>query len=150
MEYLVNFMAEHWFEIALSIGTVWFGCVFPEWRKKRKIQLEKEARELANLHANLKKGDNIQRGIYILQNIIQLATSCICMAVWCTPWFVILSINTGAKSAFTTWLSIVNLGFCFTFFILAKRDLVSAGKAAFESFYKDKIEEENPVINEKD
>lgn len=55
MEYLVNFIAEHWFEIALSIGTVWFGCVFPEWRKKRKIQLEKEARELANLYANLKK-----------------------------------------------------------------------------------------------
>ena len=105
MEYLVNFIAEHWFEIVLSIGTVWFGYVFQEWRKKRKVQLEREARELANLHANLKKGDNIQRGIYILQNTIQLAVSCVYETVWCAAWTVIFFCNYKNRKHFYYLLS---------------------------------------------
>ena len=150
MEYLVNFIAEHWFEIVLSIGTVWFGYVFQEWRKKRKVQLEREARELANLHANLKKGDNIQRGIYILQNTIQLAVSCVYETVWCAAWTVIFFVIIRTENTFIIYLVVLNIGLCGVRFFLAKRDLVSAGKNAFVSFYKNKIAEENPVIKEKD
>lgn len=114
------------------------------------MQLEKEARELANLHANLEKGDNIQRGIYILQNTIQLAVSCVYEAVWCAAWVVIYFISSRTENTFIIYLVVLNIGLCFVRFIQAKRDLVSAGKDAFVSFYKNKIEEENPVIKEKD